>query len=472
MPNPIAKRLIPGAPRLLRLALIGFVALFFSQFLVAAARSGEPIRAVRIWPAQDYTRVTLETSAPIRHELLLVRNPDRLVLDLEDIDLPSVQQELAGKVLANDPYIANARVGQFKPGVTRLVLDLKTHVKPQIFTLAPIGEYGHRLVLDIYPIEPIDPLMALLQKPELKLDESLARPLDGAVPGEETGEDQSTDGQARPPGKRRPDPAIRRLVTIVIDPGHGGEDPGARGRRGTYEKTVTLTIARKLKTLIDGESDMRALLTRNADYFIRLDDRVGKALQVKADLFVSVHADANIKTKVRGSSVFALSESGATSTTAKILAQRENNSDLIGGVNINVKDRYVRMTLADLTLTAQISDSLKLGRAVLGELGGVNPLHKGSVEQAAFAVLKAPDIPSILVETAFISNPDEERRLTSEAYQEKIAQAILRGIKGYIAKNLPLSRSTLAVAENPLILGADQLRRSCCFVQSVPEILE
>jgi N-acetylmuramoyl-L-alanine amidase len=398
---------------------------------------------VRIWPAQDYTRVTLETNAPIRHELLLVKNPDRLVLDLEDIDLPSVQQELAGKVLANDPYIANARVGQFKPGVTRLVLDLKTHVKPQIFTLAPIGEYGHRLVLDIYPIEPIDPLMALLQKPELKLDESL----EGVVPGEKEGEDQPTDGQAGPPGKRRPEPAVRRLVTIVIDPGHGGEDPGARGRRGTYEKTVTLTIARRLKTLIDGEPDMRALLTRNADYFIRLDDRVGKALQVKADLFVSIHADANNKTKVRGSSVFALSESGATSTTAKILAQRENNSDLIGGVNLNIKDPYVRMTLADLSLTAQISDSLKLGRAVLGELGGVNPLHKGAVEQAGFAVLKAPDIPSILVETAFISNPDEERRLTSEAYQEKIAQAILRGIKGYIAKNPPLSRSTLAVAE-------------------------
>jgi N-acetylmuramoyl-L-alanine amidase len=235
-----------------------------------------------------------------------------------------------------------------------------------------------------------------------------------------------------------------RLVTIVIDAGHGGEDPGAKGRRGSYEKTVTLTIARKLKTLIDAEPNMRASLTRDGDYYVPLEVRVEKARRVKADLLVSVHADAFIKPHVRGSSVFTLSESGATSTAAQWLAKRENEADLIGGVNLNRKDRFLAMTLADLSLTAQISDSLKLGRAVLGELGGVNSLHKGSVEQGGFAVLKAPDIPSILVETAFISNPDEERRLNDVAYQEKISRAILRGIKNYVAKNPPLSRSTLA----------------------------
>ncbi len=446
MRNEIGRQLNVGANRLLRLALIGFVVLLLSQFFVAIARSAEPIRAVRVWPAQDYTRLTIESSEPIRHNLLMLKDPGRLVLDLEDVDLPSAQRELAGKVPPIDPHIANLRAGQFKPGVVRVVLDLKIGVKPQIFTLAPVGDYGHRLVLDIYPAEPVDPLMALLQKPDLKLDESLGKLLGQIRPPEQKPGAASGDRQAKPSAREPPKPVVNRLVTIVIDPGHGGEDPGAKGRRGTYEKNVTLTIARKLKTLVDAEPNMRALLTRDGDYFIPLDNRVEKARRIKADLFVSVHADANTKTKVSGSSVFALSERGATSKTAKILAQRENNSDLIGGVNLKVEDRYVRMTLADLSLTAQISDSLKLGRAVLGELGGVNPLHRDEVEQAGFAVLKAPEIPSILVETAFISNPDEERRLTDEAYQEKIAHAILRGIKRYVAKNPPLSRPTLAAS--------------------------
>jgi len=446
VPNKIARRLIVGAQWLLRLALIGFVAVVVSQFFIAAARSAEPIVAVRVWPAQDYTRLTLESRTPLRYSLLMVRNPERLVLDLEVVDLASVQQELAGKLLPGDPYIGNLRAGQFKPGMVRLVFDLKTEVKPQIFTLNPIGEYGHRLVLDLYPAVPIDPLMALLQQPELKLDQPLVRPPGQARPGEPG--PASNGGQAGSSPGQRPRPAVNRLVTIVIDPGHGGEDPGAKGRRGTYEKNVTLTIARKLKALIDAEPNMRALLTRDGDYFIPLDVRVEKANRVRADLFVSIHADAFIRPKVRGSSVFALSERGATSKTAKILAQRENAADMIGGVNlVAVKDPYVKMTLADLSLTAQISDSLKLGRSVLGELGGVNALHKEDVEQAGFAVLKAPEIPSILIETAFISNPDEERRLNSKAHQDEIARAILRGVKRYVAKNPPLSRPTLAAAE-------------------------
>jgi N-acetylmuramoyl-L-alanine amidase len=429
----IPRRLNVGARGLLLPAL--FAVLILADFPLAAEPSAEAIRAIRVWPAQDYTRVTVESSQPLKHNLLRVRDPERLVLDLEDVDLQSVQQGFSDKISANDPYIANLRVGRFKPGVVRVVLDLKSEVKPQIFTLEPIGEYGHRLVLDIYPVEPMDPILALLQKRELKTAPG--------VFGDGTPDEQKR--QAGPSIKQPPaGPTVDRLVTIAVDAGHGGEDPGARGRRGTREKHVTLTIARKLKSLIDAEPNMRAMLTRDGDYFIELGARVEKAQLVKADLFVSVHADAFIKPHVRGSSVFALSERGASSTAAQWLARGENRADLIGGVNLARKrDRYLEMTLNDLSLTAQVNDSLKLARAVLGELGGINPLHKGSVEQAGFAVLKSP-IPSILVETAFISNPDEETRLNDAAYQEKIAHAILRGVKSYVAKNPPLSRSTLA----------------------------
>ena len=429
MSSKIQRRLIACATGLLRSA--GAV-LILSNSLLAAEPSSESIRAVRVWPAQDYTRVTVESGQALKHNLLRVRNPERLVLDLEDVDLQSVQQGFSDKISTNDPYIGNLRVGRFKPGVVRVVLDLKSEVKPQIFTLAPIGEYGHRLVLDIYPIEPLDPILALLQKRELKTAPGISGTPDEQKP------------EAGPSIKQPVNPRVDRLVTIAVDAGHGGEDPGARGRRGTREKHVTLTIARKLKSLIDSEPDMRAMLTRDGDYFIELGARVEKAQLVKADLFVSIHADAFIKPHVRGSSVFALSERGASSTAAQWLARGENRADLIGGVNLARKrDRYLEMTLNDLSLTAQVNDSLKLARAVLGELGGVNPLHKGSVEQAGFAVLKSP-IPSILVETAFISNPDEETRLNDAAYQEKIAHAILRGVKSYIARNPPLSRSTLA----------------------------
>ena len=415
-------------------------------FAAAAASAGaaDRIAAVRVWPAQDYTRITIEADRPLRHELLLVKNPDRLVLDLDGVDFASVQQEIADKILPGDPYIGQMRAGRYKPGVVRLVLDLKTEVRPQIFTLKPVGEYGHRLVLDVYPLIAVDPLMALLQKPELKADAGGP----GAESAQETPRPEARSGPARGPGQAaKGKPVVARLVTIVIDAGHGGEDPGATGRRGSREKHVTLTIARKLKAIIDAEPNMRAVLTRDGDYFIPLQVRVQKARRVHADLFVSVHADAFVKPHARGSSVFALSERGATSTAAKWLAKRENDADLIGGVNLDVKDRYLAMTLADLSLTAQINDSLKLGKAVLFELGGVNALHKNDVEQAGFAVLRAPDIPSILVETAFISNPEEERRLNDEVYQAKMAQAIFNGIKRYFTKNPPLSRSTLAAIQ-------------------------
>jgi N-acetylmuramoyl-L-alanine amidase len=416
---------------MLRAILLGLSVSILSPPALAADAAAERVSAVRVWPAPEYTRVTLESGEPLRHRLVTLKDPERLALDLEGVDFPSVQEGFAGKLSADDSYIANLRVGRFKPGVVRVVLDLKTEVKPQIFTLAPIGEYGHRLVLDIYPTQPFDPILALLQKSELKMAPSLGEPGEAAP---------------RPPrsAEERDKPAATRLVTIALDAGHGGEDPGAKGRRGTYEKTVTMTIARKLKALVDAEPSMRALLIRDGDYFIELGARVEKARLVKADLFVSVHADAFVKPHARGSSVFALSERGATSTAAQQLAKDANLADLIGGANNRRKDRYVDMTLTDLRLTAQISDSLKLARAVLGELGGVNSLHRGRVEQAGFAVLKAPEIPSILVETAFISNPEEEQRLNDTAYQEQIARAILRGVKAYISKNPPLSPATIA----------------------------
>jgi N-acetylmuramoyl-L-alanine amidase len=347
------------------------------------------------------------------------------VLELETGEISPALAELQGKVTADDPYVQGLRVARNRPGVVRVVLDLKAEVKPQAFTLKPIGEYGHRLVLDIYPAVEVDPLLALIEK-EIK---SLP-PLPSVEPKPED----------------RPKPAnMARLATIVLDPGHGGEDPGAIGRRGSREKNITLTIAKRLKGLIDAEPGMRAVLTRDGDFYLPLHVRVDKARKVKADLFVSIHADAFIRPNARGSSVFALSEKRATSEAARWLANKENDADLIGGVNLDGKDKYLAQTLLDLSQTATIDHSLRLGNSVLKKLGGVNTLHKPRVEQASFAVLKAPDIPSILVETAFISNPDEEKRLNDEAYQDKLARAILDGIREYFAKHPPRPHGPLAL---------------------------
>ena len=394
----------------------------------ALAATQASVLAVRVWPARDYTRITLEHSQPLKFSHMLVKDPERLVLDLEGVEFNSILQNIPGKISETDPYIKLIRAGRNKPDVVRLVIELKGEhgsVRPQVFTLMPVGEYAHRLVLDLYPSEPIDPLMALLEKnlgPASKAEAGLA--------SRDKGASDRVD--------------VARLVTIAIDAGHGGEDPGAIGHGGSHEKNVTLSIAQRLKTRIDAEQNMRTLLTRDGDYFIPLNQRVQKARRVQADLFVSIHADAFIKPTARGSSVFVLSENGASSSAARWMAQRENAADLIGGVNIGVKDRYLARTLLDLSQTATNNDSLKLGKAVLGELGNINTLHKGQVELAGFAVLKAPDIPSILVETAFISNIEEEKRLADEAYQDKMAEAILRGIKRYFSRNPPLAKSRLA----------------------------
>ncbi|WP_072293438.1 N-acetylmuramoyl-L-alanine amidase [Nitrosovibrio sp. Nv17] len=401
------------------------------------------VNAARVWPAPEYTRLTLESAAPIRYSLSTIGNPDRVVLDLEGVEHGAELESMPARIHPDDPYIRALRIGRFKPTVLRLVLDLKTEVQPQAFVLKPVGDYGYRLVLDVYPLVPPDPLMALLDE-HGRGTATPSQPDPGAGSGsaQPLGKTAATSTVAR---KERPE--VARLITIAIDPGHGGEDPGAVSRGGTHEKDITLAIARKLKAKIDREPNMRAALTREGDYFISLPMRLEKARQVHADLFVSVHADAFIKPHARGSSVFALSESGATSAAARWLAKKENEADLIGGVNLDVKDLYLKRTLLDLSQTATINDSLRLGREVLSEIGGVNHLHKNEVEQAGFAVLKSPDIPSILVETAFISNPEEEKKLKNAAYQDKLADAILAGIKRYFANNPPLSRSRMVLLE-------------------------
>jgi N-acetylmuramoyl-L-alanine amidase len=426
---------------------------------IVHAQPAVAISAVRVWPAQDYTRITIESSQAIRYNQFTIKNPDRLVIDLEQVDINEALNTLSGKIGNDDPYIKSARVGRFKPGVVRLVLDLKAEVKPQLFNLKPVADYGHRLVLDVYPAKPVDPIIALLQSTGVTVhtDPEVAS-MPAATGNAETPD--NTNLEPVPPIAVAP-PAVStdkntphlasghggRILIVAVDAGHGGEDPGAHGRSGTREKNVTLAIARKLKEQIDATPNMRALLIRDGDYFIPLGGRVVKARQAHADLFVSIHADAFVRPNARGSSVFALSERGATSTTARWLAKKENEADLIGGVNIAAKDPYLARTLLDLSQTATISDSMKLAKHVLGELGGINTLHRGRVEQAGFAVLKSPDIPSILVETAFISNPSEEKRLTDNNYQEKLALAILGGIKRYFAKNPALSKPKIASSD-------------------------
>ena len=385
---------------------------------------GATLLAVRVWPAEDYTRVTLEHDGPLTFSHFMVRDPAhplRLVVDIDGLDLTPTLKELVGKIEPNDPYIALVRVGQNRPRVARLVIELKEDVKPQVFSLEPVGPYQHRLLMDLHPVNPPDPLLALLrERVPAKPPVVVQRPHDQVKQAD-----------------------VQRVVTVVIDPGHGGEDPGAVGRGGTYEKTVTLEIGRRLREMIAAEPQMRVAMTREGDFFVPLRTRVAKARAVHADLFVSIHADAWIRPDARGSSVFALSEHGASSSAAAYLAKKENNADRVGGINLASKDRQLQRVLLDLSTTAQINDSLKLGGAVLRELERINRLHKPRVEQAAFAVLKAPDIPSILIETAFISNPDEEKRLRDDDYQDQMARAILAGIKRYFAKNPPLARGPL-----------------------------
>jgi N-acetylmuramoyl-L-alanine amidase len=428
------------------------------------------ILAVRVWPADDYTRVTLENDSDLKATHFIVKDPERLVVDIEGLELNPTLKGLVAKIQSNDPYIKQVRVGQNRPNVVRLVFDLKEEVKPQVFTLAPVGAYKHRLIFDLYPVKAVDPLTAMIEKGEWSDDAGKTAPAatpptppmtpmtpvpPPATPATEVAAlkpeqkpDTKVDAKPETKPELKPDPKapnqkLVRMLTIALDPGHGGEDPGAIGAKGSREKDIVLAIAKRLKSKIEDHPNMRVMLTRDGDFFVPLPTRVEKARKVDADLFVSIHADAFVQSSARGSSVFVLSEKGASSTAARWLANKENQADLIGGANVKTHDPQLASVLFDLSTTAQINDSMKVGKAVLGEIGGINKLHKGSVEQAGFAVLKAPDIPSILIETAFISNPEEEARLLDNEYQDQIADAIVKGIRRYFAKNPPLAKNRL-----------------------------
>ncbi|OIR01009.1 N-acetylmuramoyl-L-alanine amidase AmiC precursor [mine drainage metagenome] len=473
--------------------LLGFVGNVYAE--------NNSVTAVRVWPSEDYTRITLEASNALVYKMTVIKNPDRIVIDIDNIELNSLLKSLGDKISATDPYVKQVRVGRFKPDVVRVVVDLKAEVTPTMFRLPPAGDYKYRLVLDIYPLK--DPLMAMLAqhdgpittastdaepansnsiKSNASGNSAMIEPLptqaspsvsevadeegvksaeitrspklagvandaaeESAMPDNQDGSQEAAKGGSKKNSFTNTDVnnGMRR-ITIALDAGHGGEDPGARGANGSNEKDITLMIVKRLRAKIDAEPNMRAVLTRDDDYFIPLHGRVVKARKLQADLFVSIHADAFTSPSARGSSVFALSEKGATSASARYLAKKENESDLIGGVSLNIKDPILARTLLDLSQTATINDSLKLGKAVLGHIGEINTLHKNHVEQAAFAVLKSPDIPSILVETAFISNPEEERKLHDEAYQDKLVTSILAGIKNYLATNPALAKTKLA----------------------------
>jgi N-acetylmuramoyl-L-alanine amidase len=448
----------PLAPLSRRKALqLGSVVLLLGLQQIAR---GATIVAVRVWPSRDYTRLTIESDGAIKARQFFVADPPRLAVDLEGIDLIPALRELVAKVKSDDPNISRIRVGQNAPGVVRLVIDLKQAMLPQVFTLPPVAAYQYRLVFDLYPAEPPDPLAALIaerlagkQPPANPAQDIGNDPLGDLIARQVNKEPQSAAASSAHPAENKPaaqaalptpgeiEGKTDRLVIVALDPGHGGEDPGAIGPGGTREKDVVLQIAHRLRDRINQQPGMRAYLTRDADFFVPLHVRVQKARRVQADLFISLHADAFFTERPQGASVFALSEKGASSSAARWIANKENSADLVGGVNVKARDAEVQKALLDMSTTAQIKDSLKLGSAMLGEIGNVGKLHKPQVEQASFAVLKAPDIPSVLVETAFISNPDEEARLRSDDYQAQLADALMRGITRYFAKNPPLARS-------------------------------
>ena len=440
---------------------------------------GATLVAVRLWPARDYTRVTIESDQPLQATHLLTEAPHRLAVDIANLELSPALRELVGKVRADDPFIAGVRVGQYQTRVVRLVFDLKQPIRPELFALAPVGVYKHRLVFDLFPTQEVDPLLALVRDKEASeqqavravqdaLGELIARidrpPSAASTTGTSSaavapGASAAAPSLATSAAAAAPVPVVAaapaaqpaatteerrridRLIIVALDPGHGGEDPGAIGPSGLREKDVVLSIALQLRDRLNARPGMRAMLTRDADFFVPLQERVRKARRVQADLFISIHADAFFRPEARGASVFALSTKGASSTAARWMAERENSADQVGGVNVaGVRDRQLLQAMLDMSTTAQIKDSLKLGDEVLGRIGRVGRLHKKQVEQAGFAVLKAPDIPSILVETAFISNPEEEALLRSAAYRKELVQALVDGITRFFARHPPLSR--------------------------------
>ncbi len=461
--------------------ITGSGSLLVLSFMPWTKAWGAQLVDVRMWPSPEYTRLTIEHDAPMKFRYFVLRDriPIRMAVDVEGLLLTKKLKDLVEKVRPNDPYVKQIRVGQFNPTTVRLTIEFKTDVDPQVFSLKPFGDYKYRLVFDIYPAVQKDPLLAIIQKEESEPDaisRLLAEVAEGQRRMEENRAEAENDSigdliagistgmlapvkpsgdtgtsepkqQAKPaapkpskPATQTPSPASAakpkakgrspsRVLVIAVDPGHGGEDPGAIGKRyKTREKDVVLAISRILVKEINGVSGFKAVLTRESDYFVPLNRRVQKARAAKADFFVSIHADAWIKPQAKGSSIFALNSRGQVSTSNKWLARNQNNADLIGGVNVTSHDKQVAKILLDMSFSAQISDSLIYANRILGEMKKINRLHKNNVEQANFAVLKSPDIPSVLVETAFLSNPEEEKKLRTKAFQRKMACAIGNGI--------------------------------------------
>jgi N-acetylmuramoyl-L-alanine amidase len=438
---------------------------------VVGPASAASVVAARIWPAPDYTRVTLESDAAlaVRHRVL--ENPTRLVIDVDGIEVSPALNDLVGKVRPDDPFVAALRVEATAARGVRLVIELKQPSLPQVFTLNPVAAYQHRAVFDLHPAQERDPLLALIREkvaadaraqgtlqdtlgdfigrldkplPPVAVGPSANPPAGGpATPGPTAA--PPVDPNRMTPAQPQVPPALQRrldrLIIVALDAGHGGEDPGAIGPTGLKEKDVVLDVVRRLRDRINATPGMRAFLTRDGDFFVPLQERVRKARRVQADLFVSVHADAFFTPQARGASVFALSDRGATSAAARWMADRENAADSVGGVGIRTPDLTLVRTLLDMSTTAQIKDSLVVGDEVLTRIGRVGRLHKRQVEQAGFAVLRAPDIPSILVETAFISNPEEEQRLRDPAFRDQLVDAIAGGIRRYFARKPPIARS-------------------------------
>jgi N-acetylmuramoyl-L-alanine amidase len=419
--------------------------------VIGVAHAAEVILA-NLQQHGSQVQVELLLDQQVKYRVFTLDNPFRVVIDMDAVAISPTLKALPFQLDAQHPYLSKIRIAPFTEHTTRLVFDIKSDIKPLV-TDMNAGSSQQRLAISIAPAtgsaEPavatpaLTPSKQLQEVPSANSEEKAAEP---ATPPSAAKEPASEAPAATANSEKPADKPIaadkpkqakpgQKLITIAVDAGHGGEDPGARGANGSHEKNITLAIARKLKQQIDAEDNMQAILIRDGDYFVPLGDRVKKARAAKADLFISIHADSFVNSTAKGSSVFALSERGATSAGARYLAKKENAVDLIGGVSLDTRDMDLARTLLDLSQTATIHDSIRMGKAVLGRIAKINTLHSKYVEQAAFAVLKSPDIPSILVETAFISNPDEESRLNDDGYQDKLVNAILSGVKSYVATN-------------------------------------
>ncbi len=448
----------------LRLSVAGLL------FWIAGICVADPVvvQGVRLWTATDNTRVVLDLSGPVEHELFLLEGPDRAVIDLHGATLKS-----GLTAQGSQGVIQSLRSGVRNGSDLRLVLDLKSKVKPRSFLLKPDGANGYRLVMDLRDVPgsvagrssksaPTTTAASTQTsyKAPTKTEVKSSAPIRAAEPvvaAIETPVPEAAESTpvAPAPVKTISDAPQGRDLIIAIDAGHGGKDTGALGSAGTREKDVVLAIARKLAVQVNKEPGMRAVLVRDGDHFIRLRDRMKKAREQRADLFVSIHADAFRDRSARGSSVFVVSERGATSEMARILADQENAADLVGGVSLNDKDDLLKSVLLDLSQSASIEASMSVADNVLGELKRLGNVHKSRVQQAGFMVLKSPDVPSILVETAFISNPREERQLRDSRYQQKLALAIMSGVRAYFRTNPP--PGTLVAAREHVIKRGDTL---------------